>query len=93
MIDKAGKPFNAYVRMNLDRGRPDFFQYNPDKAKSRAKEITPTAEHKTQVAVNNGATDEATRQVRKPLKSSQEQPAQVEAAKKEVKKRTKSRKI
>lgn len=93
MTDKAGKPFNAYVRMNLDRGRPDFFQYNPDKAKSRAKDITPAAEYKTQVAVNNGATDEATRQVRKPLKSSQEQPAQVETAKKEVKKGTKSRKI
>lgn len=93
MIDKAGKPFNAYVRMNLDRGRPDFFQYNPEKAKSRAKEITPTAEYKTQVAVNNGATDEAAKRVRKPLKSSQEQPAQVETAKKEVKKRTKSRKM
>ncbi len=66
MIDKSGKSFNAYVRMNLDRGRPDFFQYNPDKAKSRAKEI---------------------------IKSSHEQPAQVETAKKEVKRRTKSLKI
>lgn len=93
MKDSEGKLFNAYVRMNLDRGRPDFFKYTPDKAKSQAREITPAAEHKTQVAVNNGATDESTRQVRKPLKSSQEQPAQVEAAKKEVKKRAKSRKI
>lgn len=66
MIDKSGKSFNAYVRMNLDRGRPDFFQYNPDKATIRAKEI---------------------------IKSSHEQPAQVETAKKEVKRRTKSLKI
>lgn len=93
MKDRDGQPFNAYVRMNLDRGKPDFFRYNPDKAQSRAKEITPTAEHKTQVAVNNGATDEATRQVQRPLKSAQAQPAQVEAAKKEEKKKAKGRKI
>lgn len=93
MTDRKGESFNAYVRMNLDRGKPDFFKYNPDKAQSRAKEITPTAEHKTQVAVNNGATDEAAKQVRKPLKSAQEQPAQVETAKKEVKKRNKGRKM
>ena len=93
MKDRDGQPFNAYVRMNLDRGKPDFFRYNPDKAQSRAKEITPTAEHKTQVAVNNCATDEATRQIQRPLKSAQAQPAQVEAAKKEEKKKVKGRKI
>jgi len=93
MTDRKGESFNAYVRMNLDRGKPDFFKYNPDKAQSRAKEITPTAEHKTQVAVNNGANNEATKQVRKPLKSAQEQPAQVETAKKEIKKKNKGRKM
>ena len=30
MKDRDGQPFNAYVRMNLDRGKPDFFRYNPD---------------------------------------------------------------
>lgn len=93
MTDKKGQPFNSYVRMNPHLGKVDFFKYNPDKAQSRAKEITPTAEHKTQVAVNNGATDEAAKQVRKPLKSAQEQPAQVETAKKEVKKKNKGRKM
>lgn len=93
MTDREGKHFNAYVRMNLDRGRPDFFKYNPDKAKSQASEITPSAEHKTQVAVNNGATSETTKHVEKPLKSAQEQPEQVATAQKEVKKKVKSRKI
>lgn len=93
MKDTAGKLFNAYVRMNLDRGKPDFFKYNPDKAKSQAREVTPAAEHKTQVAVNNGATDEATKYVKKPLKSAQGQPEQTATAKKEVKKRVKSKKI
>lgn len=93
MKDRDGQPFNAYVRMNLDRGKPDFFRYNPDKAKSQAKEITPTTEYKTQVAVNNGATDEATKRVQKPLKSAQEQPTQVETAKKEVKKKSKGQKM
>ena len=79
--------------MNPHLGKVDFFKYNPDKAQSRAKEITPTAEHKTQVAVNNGATDEAAKQVRKPLKSAQEQPTQVETAKKEIKKKNKGRKM
>lgn len=93
MTDKEGQPFNSYVRMNPHLGKVDFFKYNPDKAQSRAKEITPTAEHKTQVAVNNGATDEAAKQVRKPLKSAQEQPTQGETAKKEIKKKNKGRKM
>lgn len=93
MTDREGKLFNAYVRMNLDRGRPDFLQYNPDKAKSRAREITPTAEYKTQVAVNNGATSEATKYVKKPLKSAQGQPEQAATAKKVVKKKVKSVKM
>ena len=91
MKDRDGQPFNAYVRMNLDRGKPDFFRYNPDKAKSQAREITPTADHKTQVAVNNGATDEATRRVQRPLKPAAAQPAQVEAAKQEGKKEMKKK--
>lgn len=101
MKDRDGQLFNAYVRMNLDKGKPEFFRYNPDKAKSQAREITPTAEHKTQVAVNNGATDETTRHVPTPLKPAQAQPAQVKAAKqgenqeekKEVKKKSKGRKL
>lgn len=84
MKDRNGQPFNAYVKMNFDKAKPDFFKWNPDKAKSVAKEITPTAEHKTQVAVNNGATDEGTKGVKEPLKPAQAQ--QVQRAKEEKQK-------
>lgn len=86
MKDRNGQPFNAYVKMNFDKAKPDFFKWNPDKAKSVAKEITPTAEHRTQVAVNNGATDEATKGVREPLKSASAQAQQAQTAKEEKKK-------
>lgn len=92
MKDKQGQPFNAYVKMNFDKAKPEFFKWNPDKARSAAKEVTPTAEHRTQVAVNNGATDEATKQVKEPLKANGQQPAQVQTAK-EVKKKVKGHKI
>lgn len=86
MKDKQGQSFNAYVKMNFDKAKPEFFKWNPDKAKSVAKEVTPTAEHKTQVAVNNGATDEATKAVKEPLKASGQQPVQTQTAKEEKKK-------
>ena len=86
MKDRDGQPFNAYVKMNFDKAKPEFFKWNPDRAKSVAKEVTPTVEHRTQVAVNNGATDEATRHVKEPLKPAQVQPLQAEAAKAEKKK-------
>lgn len=86
MKDKQGQSFNAYVKMNFDKAKPEFFKWNPDKAKSVAKEVTPTAEHKTQVAVNNGATDEATKAVKEPLKASGQQPVQTQVAKEEKKK-------
>lgn len=92
MKDKQGQPFNAYVKMNFDKAKPEFFKWNPDKARSAAKEVTPTAEHKTQVAVNNGATDEATKSVKEPLKASVQQSVQTQAAKGE-KKKVKGRKI
>lgn len=92
MKDRQGQPFNAYVKMNFDKAKPEFFKWNPDKARRAAKEVTPSAEHRTQVAVNNGATDEATKQVKEPLKAKGQQPAQVQAAK-EVKKKAKGHKI
>ena len=92
MKDKQGQPFNTYVKMNFDKAKPEFFKWNPDKTRSAAKEVTPTAEHKTQVAVNNGATDETTKNVKEPLKANAQQPVQTQAAKGE-KKKVKSRKI
>ena len=71
MVDKEGQPFNAYVRMDKEQNRPRFYKWNPDK-KQDAKVETVAEEHKTQVAVNNhGKTNEATKQVKEPLKKGQ----------------------
>jgi type III secretory pathway component EscR len=53
MTDKAGQDFNAYVKVNTEKNKLDFFKYNPDKAKKQGAEVTPGNAHKTQVAVNS----------------------------------------
>ena len=40
--DKEGQEYNAYVKVNHEKGKLDFYKFNPDKAKEKAKEITPT---------------------------------------------------
>ncbi len=86
MKDKKGKEFNAYVKVNNEKTKLDFFKWNPDKS----KEISPDNASKTQVAVNSeGKTNEATKSVNEPLKKEQIQPTgkQLERQeKKEVKK-------
>lgn len=70
--DKEGQEYNAYVKVNHEKGKLDFYKFNPDKAKEKAKEITPANEHKTQVAVNSeGKTNEATKHTKEPLKPGQ----------------------
>lgn len=84
MKDKQGQEYNAYVRMNHEKNKPDFFKWNPDK--SKAKEITPDNASKTQVAVNNdGKTNEATKKVDEPLKKGQTQPTEKQSEKQEKK--------
>lgn len=73
MTDKKGEPFNAYVKVNHDEGKLAFFKWNPDKA----KKVTPDNAAKTQVAVNSeGKTNEATKNVKEPLKKGQTQPSE-----------------
>ncbi len=77
MVDKQGQPFNAYVRMDKEQNRPRFYKWNPDKKQETGKEkvVAVAEEHKTQVAVNNhGKTNEATKDVKEPLKTGQTQP-------------------
>lgn len=70
MVDKQGQEYNAYVKINRDEEKLDFFKWNPDK--SKAKEVTPDNASKTQVAVNSeGKTSEATKKVDEPLKKGQ----------------------
>ena len=88
MVDKEGKHFNAYVRMDKEQSRPRFFKYNPEKKQGK-QEVEAVAEgHKTQVAVNNeGKTNEATKHLKEPLKSEQTEPTADQKQKQERKAR------
>ena len=94
MVDKEGNSFNAYVRMDKEQNRPRFFKWNPDKSQSTGKEKVEAVaeEHKTQVAVNNhGKTNEATKDVKEPLKTGQTQPTAEQKQKQDENKQKKSR--
>ena len=86
MVDKEGKSFNAYVRMDKEQNRPRFYKWNPDKKQDKGKVEAVAEENKTQVAVNNhGKTNEATKDLKEPLKSQQTQPTEAQQAKQEQK--------
>ena len=86
MVDKEGKSFNAYVRMDKEENRPRFYKWNPDKKQDKGKVEAVAEENKTQVAVNNhGKTNEATKNLKEPLKSQQTQPTEAQQAKQEQK--------
>lgn len=94
MVDKEGNSFNAYVRMDKEQNRPRFFKWNPDKSQGTGKEKLEAVaeEHKTQVAVNNhGKTNEATKDVKEPLKTGQTQPTAAQKQKQDENKQKKSR--
>ena len=83
MTDRKGEPFNAYVKVNTEKQKLDFYPNNPEKAKS----ITPDNASKTQVAVNSeGKTNEATKNLKEPLKQGQTQPTEKQEQKQEEKK-------
>lgn len=87
MKDKAGESFNAYVKVNTEKEKLDFFKWNPDKAKKQGAEVTPDNTSKTQVAVNSeGKTNEATKDIKEPLKKGQTQPTEKQEEKKELQK-------
>ena len=94
MVDKEGNSFNAYVRMDKEQNRPRFYKWNPDKKQDAGKEkvVAVAEEHKTQVAVNNdGKTNEATKNVKEPLKTGQTQPTAAQKQKLDESKQKKSR--
>jgi hypothetical protein len=72
LIDKKGQKYQGYITLNKETGKTDFSFQNPDKLKAQAK---PTETHKTQTAVNSeGKTNEATKNIKEPLKSEQQNP-------------------
>lgn len=78
MKDSQGQEFNAYVKANPDKGKLDFFKWNPDKT----KEISPDNAGKTQTAViNEGRTKELTKTNNEPVKVGQLLPTVEQAEK------------
>ena len=73
MKDREGQEYSAYVKVNTEEGKLNFYRWNPDK--TNAKEVSPNETSKTQVAVNpNGKTNEATTKMEAPLKKEQTKP-------------------
>jgi hypothetical protein len=71
LTDKKGEKYNAYIKANPEKGKLDFFKWNPDKA----QEKTPDNAHKIQEAVNSqGKTNEATKNVKERLNQGQTRP-------------------
>lgn len=92
MVDKEGNSFNAYVRMDKEQNRLRFYRWNPDKKQSSGKVEAVAEEHKTQVAVNNdGKTNEATKNVKEPLRTGQTQPTATQQQKQSENKQQKAR--
>nr|WP_315233378.1 DUF3945 domain-containing protein [uncultured Flavobacterium sp.] len=72
LVDKKGKEYNGYITFNKETSKTDFSFQNLNKVKEQAK---PTEAHKTQTAVNSeGKTNEATKNIKEPLKSGQKSP-------------------
>jgi hypothetical protein len=86
LTDAKGKAYQGYITFNKETSKTDFSFIHPNKLKEQAK---PTEDHKTQTAVNSqGKTNEATKNIKEPLESKQQQPAnkQQEDQKKKVRK-------
>ena len=72
LVDKKGKEYNGYITFNKETNKTDFTFQNPNKIKEQVK---PIEAHKTQTAVNSeGKTNEATKNIKEPLKSGQKNP-------------------
>ncbi|WP_407503312.1 DUF3945 domain-containing protein [Elizabethkingia miricola] len=70
--DSKGKTYQGYITFNRETSKIDFSFSHPNKLKEQAK---PSEDHKTQTAVNSqGKTNEATKNVKEPLESKQQQP-------------------
>jgi len=89
MKDGQGEPFNAWVKVNPEKNKLNFFKWNPDYAKKQGAEIKPANESKTQVAVNSeGKTNEATKHLKEPLKKGQETPKENQQVRKPAAKKS-----
>ncbi|AZA89854.1 Uncharacterised protein [Chryseobacterium nakagawai] len=73
LVDGKGKAYQGYITFNKETSKTDFSFTNPNKLKEKAQT---SEDHKTQKAVNSdGKTNEATKNLKEPLDSKQQQPA------------------
>ncbi|REC42024.1 DUF3945 domain-containing protein [Chryseobacterium sp. 5_R23647] len=73
LVDGKGKAYQGYITFNKETSKTDFSFTNPNKLKEKSQ---PSEDHKTQKAVNSdGKTNEATKNLKEPLESKQQQPA------------------
>jgi len=80
--DKKGKKYSGYITLNRETGKTDFMFQQDYKAALAAGKVVPDDRHKTQAAVNSdGNTNEATKNVKKPLEQGQTKPDEKQAEK------------
>ncbi|UZT98993.1 DUF3945 domain-containing protein [Chryseobacterium fluminis] len=73
LVDSKGKEYQGYITFNKETAKTDFSFTNPNKLKEKAQ---PSEAHKTQKAVNtDGKTNESTKNIKEPLQSKQQEPA------------------
>lgn len=73
LVDSKGKEYQGYITFDKETAKTDFSFTNPNKLREKAQ---PSEAHKTQKAVNtDGKTNEATKNIKEPLQSKQQEPA------------------
>lgn len=72
LVNGKGKAYQGYITFRKETSKTEFSFTNPNKLKEKAQ---PSEDHKTQKAVNSdGKTNEATKNIKEPLESKQQQP-------------------
>jgi hypothetical protein len=94
LVDKKGKGYSGYITLNKETGKTDFMFPKQYREAAEKGMVIPDDRSKTQVAVNSeGKTNEATKNVKEPLKKGQMQPTEKQAEKQAAKQeQTKPRK-
>ncbi|WP_430827724.1 DUF3945 domain-containing protein [Chryseobacterium indologenes] len=73
LTDSKGNAYQGYITFNKETSKTDFSFTNPNKLKEK---VQPSEDHKTQKVVNSdGKTNEATKNIKEPLQSKQQHPA------------------
>ncbi|MGV3766811.1 MAG: DUF3945 domain-containing protein [Chitinophagaceae bacterium] len=89
LVDRKGKEYKGYLSYNPETGKTGFSFSDPNKMREK---IQPADAHKTQTAVNSeGKTNEATRNIKEPLKSGQKGPDNKKQQEQQEQKPAKSR--